>query len=241
MFVLSAGMPKSGSTLFSFYQREIIGRCFGLKGQIALEQSIVESKIPGLGHFVDPVDSVELLESLFNISESCGPFVAKTHAGPSPIIAKFVASHDVRITYIHRDPRDVILSAIDHGRRPHKNITANAFFRQFDTIEHSIPLVRQFCKTGIQWIESGLCSIFTYRDLLTDPKGLLKRFTKLLACEIDDAFYDGIVSAYTENQVKGKRQFNTGKILRFSSEMTDEEIDLCTRELDTEILRLGYS
>lgn len=240
MFVLSAGMPKSGSTLFSHYQRDVIHHAVRGNGQELLEQRILDGTIPGIGHFVYGTDTAEVLHALLKLSNDSGPFLVKSHISVNSVVTEMALKGEVLITYIHRDPRDVILSAIDHGRRPVKNVAANSYFRQFDCIDHALPLVREFCKTGIEWISSGICEVFTYYDLLSNPEGVIDRFCTMLGATVDKPFVDEMIMKYTVLQVQGRRQFNTGKLNRFTDEMAPEDIIRCTRELEEEIRLFGY-
>ena len=240
MFILSAGMPKSGSTLFSLYQRDIVESILPGNGQVRFEQMIRDARVNGIGIFVHDLASEQVLDRLAAISLETGPFVIKTHTALTPALRRYLASGVIRATYIHRDPRDVILSAMDHGARPPDHPARNEFFLQFDSIPRSIPIVRQFCREGIEWISSGLCRVFTYHDLLVSPVETLTEYSTWLGAAPDPALYGTLISRYAGNPVKGKKQYNTGKLLRYPDEMPADMVRLCTTELAGEIRALGY-
>ena len=85
----------------------------------------------------------------------------------------------------------LFLSAIDHCSRPEKTPGSNANFTQFTDIEHSIPLVKEFCTRGIEWCKFTKYHTFTYFNLLKIKE---------------------IVTTFTINQIKGKCQYNTGAL-----------------------------
>jgi hypothetical protein len=240
MFILSAGMPKSGSTLFSLYQKHILENTVAGNGQKIFEEMITEGKINGIGIFVHDLESPDTLKKLVSLSRETGPFVVKSHVNLTADLISLLKQKEILATYIHRDPRDVILSAIDHGARPAGHPNMNVYFRQFDSVQNSIPLVREFCKSGIGWVGSGLCEIFTYHDLMVDPSGEMKRFSKLIHARPADAILREMIHTFTDNPVKGKKQFNTGKLLRFTDEMSPDEIGLCNREMAEELKYFGY-
>jgi len=240
LFVLSAGMPKSGSTLLSWYQKEIVEHVFPVNGQKQVEESIKEGHIAGIGHFVHNIEEEERLRKLYSLSTVHGPFVVKTHTPLTPDVQEFLEKHPVSVTYIHRDPRDIILSAIDHGRRIKGEGVSTAYFSQFQTIDNSIPLVKDYCRTAIDWISSGLCEIYTYHDLITKPEDQIERFCRMISKSVDDQFVQELIDKYTVNQDPGVRQFNRGKASRFHEEMTTKEIEACNSELSEEIVSLGY-
>ena len=240
MLVLSAGMPKSGSTLLSFYQKTILEHAIAGNGQERFEQMIREGKINGAAFFVHNLETPGILDELITLSEDIGPFVVKTHVSLTADIRTSILARRVLATYIHRDPRDVILSAIDHGKRPVKNLALNIFFQRFTDVPRSIPLVREYCKTGLEWIHSGFCCEFSYHRLISDPLPVLKTFCDMLSVAVDDTFINNMVINYTVGQVTGRRQFNTGKITRYMEEMTTEDLTLCNQELKAELDQLGY-
>lgn len=241
MFIVNAGMPKSGSTLFSFYQKRILEYCIPGQGQEHFENLISSGIINGVGHFVHDIEKPERLQQLWELSVESGPFVVKTHAALTEFMKGFFLEHDVVITFIHRDPRDIILSAIDHGKRPVKNPVLHSYFKQFTDVEHSIPLVREFCHTGYEWFLYSHKHLFSYHDLLAHPFETIRRFAGLLQIEPSENLIRQLVTDYTVNQEMGQRQFNTGKLIRWSAEMNTKDAALCNELLKNEILQLGYS
>ncbi|MDP1622353.1 MAG: sulfotransferase domain-containing protein [Bacteroidales bacterium] len=240
MFILSAGMPKSGSTLFSLYQKSILERTLKNNGQKAFEQLILDGKINGIGIFVHDLESPEILKKLVDLSLEIGPFVVKSHLNLSNDLITCLKRKEILATYIHRDPRDVILSAIDHGNRAVDHPNANTFFRQFASVQNSIPIVKDFCRAGIDWIRSGLCETYSYQDLLTKPESVMIRFNDFIHTKLDAAIFRELIDTYSRNAIIGKKQFNTGKLLRFPDEMSPADVETCIREMAEELKLLGY-
>jgi len=240
MFILSAGMPKSGSTLLSLYQRDILIAGRRDNGQLEFERQIMDGRISGIGIFVHELERSNILEDLVKLSSEIGPFVVKTHSSLTSGLRKHILNKDIIVTYIHRDPRDVILSAIDHGKRPVKNPFAGDFFRQFSDVEHSIPIVKEFCRIGLEWINFELCLVFSYAELLLSPEDVSGRFSRLVGVDPEPKSIRDMITSYSVNKQVGKRQFNTGKLTRYKEEMTAQEISLCNHELADEILLFGY-
>ena len=234
-------MPKSSSTLFSMYQKHIVEFTLPGNGQKEFEQMIQDGKINGIGNFVHDLELPESLETLVQLSEKIGPFVVKSHLKLNDVLAGFLCKKQIIATYIHRDPRDVILSAMDHGKRPPDHPTMNDFFLKFDTVENSIPLVREFCKTGIEWVQSGLCEVFRYYDLVIDPSRELVRFGKFIHACPEDAYIGELINNFSQPPRKiWGRQFNTGKLVRYLDEMRPRDIEICNREMSDYLLSLGY-
>jgi hypothetical protein len=240
MFVLSVGMPKSGSTLLSLYQKGVLKRLMPNNGQAEFEQLIKEGKVNGIGIFVHDIESPETLGNLVDLSKKIGPFVVKTHSSLTNQIRDLILNKQILATYIHRDPRDVILSAIDHGTRSLLHPAKSTFFLQFDTVQNSIPIVKGFCRTGIEWVRSGLCETYTYHDLLMNPVYELNRFTNFINIEFESSIVMEVINSLTINPIKGKKQYNTGKLLRYPDEMSHNDIVKCNLELLEELEFFGY-
>ena len=240
MFILSAGMPKSSSTLFSFYQKSILENSIIKNGQKEFEQLIKEGIIAGVGIFVYNLELPETLGKLTSLSEAIGPFIVKTHSNLTAEILELLKNKQILATYIHRDPRDVILSAIDHGTRPLDHPTMSPFFLQFNSVQNSIPLVKKFCRTGIDWVRSGLCEVYTYHNLIVDPAKEISRFCEFIHVRQNSSFIQELINTFTVNKIKWRRQFNTGKLLRYIDEMSPQEIEICNQEMFEEMQILGY-
>jgi hypothetical protein len=240
MFIISVGMPKSGSTLLSLFQRDIVVKTIKGNGQELFEQMIREGKINGIGIFVNGLEKPDTLKMLSDLSGEIGPFIVKTHIGITAFLAGMLGEKKVLATYIHRDPRDVILSSIDHGKRPSNHPAMNPFFLQFESVRASIPLVKEFCKTGVEWIRSGLCEVYTYHDLLVEPEAVMEKFCRYISTVPDKVLFRELIRVFSENAEKGRKQFNTGKLLRYPDEMSPEEIADCNRDLAEELTQMGY-
>lgn len=241
MIYLSIGMPKSGSTLFSWLQKELIANAYPKNGQNRLEELIHSGLIPGSGHFIENPGKNDIIDKLIEISEDFGPILIKSHTVANGNLLAMAQQGNVLITLIHRDPRDVILSAIDAGNRAKNNRLVDDFFTRFTKVSDAIDPVRKFCHNTISWLSTGLVHEFRYADLVTKPAQTIGNFCDLARLQTPDSVVSEIVKHYMTRQTPGIRQFNTGRTTRFESEMLDEDITLCNNELGWELERLGYS
>lgn len=116
MFVLSAGMPKSGSGyIYNPLNETLIlaGKADAreLKKKYEL-QSHMRWYNNNIGALYPPV-----LFKLLEVSKKEGAFVVKTHAHSSIFHKLFLKMGWLKTIYIYRDPRDVLVSAQDSGKR----------------------------------------------------------------------------------------------------------------------------
>lgn len=241
MIILSNGMFKSGSSVFSWVQKEILMLAFPVNGQNSLEKQIYDKVIPGKRHFVFNLSNKNILNTLLHIKINNGPFLVKSHTEATFEIINLIRKGFIISTFTHRDPRDIILSAIDHGKRDIANRKEDSYFKRFSDIETSIPLVKESCHIALNWLESGLIAPFSYSDIVTDPKKEIMKFCRLIKYTPDESTINNLVYKYFKNPVKGLRQFNKGKATRYIEEMSEREIGLCNDLLKEEITLLGYT
>jgi len=91
------------------------------------------------------------------------------------------------------------------------------------------------------WVESGLACVFTYNDIVTNPKNELLRLRDHLGLSLQEATIDNILDNERKSRQQGARQFNKGNLLRFPKEMNASDQEKCEQELGEYIHRLGYS
>jgi hypothetical protein len=164
MIVISFGMRKSGSTL----GYRMAGAVLELSGfpQVQLPDGVVE---PGKEINVVRFWSDGHLSRLLDASEG-QRIVVKTHTAPGPVtlgvLFDAIEAGNVRINVIFRDPRDTVLSILDHAAR--SRASDETPFKNVFTIDDA---VRKICKglTAL-WQWSAYPSLkLLYDDFAFDP------------------------------------------------------------------------
>ena len=234
MIVISNALPKSASTILYEYTHDLIVAAFPENGNDELIRRCNTGDVEGVHAFVKNYGGKNLRE-LQTILKDFGPFVVKTHRGLDHNLRYLVESGKAKVTIIHRDPRDVVISAVDHCK-----MTAGSDFTPFhlhDSLEASYPLVKKWIPRVIEWLKYGNCLELRYVDLVTEPEHMLAKIVGFLGLSIGREQIASIVQGRVENK---NHMFNTGKVLRFSDELSDSEIEMLTEGLHDEILALGY-
>ncbi len=234
MIVLSNGLPKSGSSLICGLTADLLAAAVPQNGLAALRQATADGKTFGRDLFVRTLDR-PTLELLDGIARRNGPVVVKVHHAFTADIRRGMDAGRLRATMIHRDPRDVILSARDHCWR-----SEGAQFGEFTSIRSAIAPCRRFLKMVMPWVKRSDALILRYSDLVADPIQTLARVREYLELEAADDLLREIVADRDRRRAAGVLQFNTGKLTRFREEMTDDEIAFCNRKLGSYIDQLGY-
>lgn len=237
MFILSNAMGKSASSVLFWYTRELVQRTFPENGIQYVRDMNKANKFRGIGNFVNPLDD-DSVDRLLEISRQQGPIVVKSHSSLSPRIEALINRGDIVATFAYRDPRDMILSAIDHYYR--RKMEGFIEFEGFSNVIDSMDVASWWCELSCRWVESGLATLFRYEETVSQPLTTIKRIRDAVGVDVDDASIEAIVRDDEEDKQLGRNQFNKGVVTRFRNEMTPQEIQCCNRELGHYIQRLGY-
>jgi len=176
-------------------------------------------------------------------------FVVKTHYSPSSrALRYFMSCKILKATYIYRDPRDVAISAYEHGRE----IRAKGQVRSFghlDSIEASILYVKRVLEIWEQWrqcsdVLSNHVLLVRYEDVIEDTVSELRRLADFLEITSPSEALREISKTYhvdpSDINIKGLH-FNKGVVGRFREVMNREQLDLCQEHFGTYLQKMGYA
>lgn len=233
MIVINAGMPKSATTLVMEYQKDMIQY---RSPKNALEE--MRSHTPGGGVYVDEIDET-FAETMRAIHCQHGEFLVKTHSGPANAIKGLVADGEARASFCFRDPRDTILSAIDHGERTRKGLDGTGAFKDVTDVAGAIGFTRKHISLYFAWKDYGEALLIQYEDFMADKVGHLKRTADYFAYEIGK---QALLEIFEKHE--GKKEtawnFNTGRCFRWKTEMSGQDVMLCEEAFGEEIVAMGY-
>ena len=231
MIILSNALPKTASTLLASYQQRIITASKMRNGQEVLNSQFS-------GRYISH-PSQQVLFNLFWINLTDGSFVVKCHWRPSRSLALYCRLPGVRMTMAYRDPRDIILSMIDHGRRTRNSKNpSGAFHECFDVIE-LIPQTLQLMKQLQAWQSQKYVHCVRYEDMMSNPLKVLKEMVAFFGWQIDDVVLQEIIESF-ERTKKTSHNFNKGTTERWRVEMTQREQDACLNAFKPHLSRLSY-
>lgn len=243
MIVISAGLQKSGSGLYFNLTNDLLQAAGKedarqIRAQYGLEE-LVEHYNCNVGDL-----NWEKLKPLISLHFKGKNFVVKTHNPPTSISTWLTRLNILRPTFIYRDPRDVVLSALAHG----KKIVAkgeNHTFAVCTSIEKTIPMVESWLETTVlPWLQSRSVLAVKYENLLADPIMEMERLAEFLDIQLDRASLENIYAQYEPNRLddfqKDYLHFNKGKAGDFRSSMSTQELDLCNRSFQSHLEIMGY-
>ncbi|MDJ0744781.1 MAG: SGNH/GDSL hydrolase family protein [Xenococcaceae cyanobacterium MO_167.B27] len=149
MIIISSSIPKSASTLIYNYQEDLLALA-SQNNAVAQEEF---NKYSNCG-FLRGIYFNNFLTIIF-LKIKYGNVVIKTHSKPSFFIKLLIALGLAKATFCYREPRDIILSAIDHGERTRKGKDASGACKNMITIADSLPIVKSWMSNWYQWKEYG--------------------------------------------------------------------------------------
>ena len=144
------------------------------------------------------------------------------------------------MTISYRDPRDMILSMIDHGERSRKSRDGTgAFFECIDVI-NLIPKQVVLMKRLDLFLTKPYVQGIKYEDMMMNPLKVLKEMSLFLNFEVDELVLDEIIS--NRNNMKTKsHNFNKGTTERWREEMSQNEKQKCLEAFKPYLIKHNYA
>ena len=241
MIVVSASLKKSGSGWYFNMTNDLLVQAGHQDVRMLRQRYGLESVLQEHNCRVNP--NLIHLVRLLPAHARGNTFVAKTHTGPTPSLRLLMAMGIAKATYIYRDPRDVVLSALDHGERVRKAGKQNVM-AQLHSVKEAILFVEPLLNDWEAWTKTNYTLLVRYEDLAHHTMRELNRLAEFLTLDVSKEDLQSVAARYQqENQdavMRERLHFNKGIVGRFRSRMTPEELDLCTKKFDPYLRRMGY-
>lgn len=196
MIILSNSIPKTGSTLISNYQEDILKVFNSRSGQPILKNHYN-------GRYIDR-PSIKVLLNLLKINVLHGSTIIKCHWPYHQKWNYYFMMMDIRMTITYRDPRDIILSMIDHGNRTRESGISDptiGFANCFNVIE-TIPAIVTMMNQLKTWQEKRYVHSIKYEELIADPFHVLKNMLDFFRWKINDVDLKAIIELREKNKKK---------------------------------------
>lgn len=233
MIIISSGFPKSASTLLFLYTEHLLKLSGQSRGQKLFRRLNNEGFTPWFG----PLNTL-----WYVITSMFGPVVIKTHAGPGFFIRMLLGLGMAKAYYSIRDPRDVVISALDHARKARSKTelsNSDKAFVPFKSIEDMRPALRMHFDRYRSWKEDGRILFIRYENLMMNPETELKNVVRYIGRPELEKFIPETIKWFAERKTE-TINFNVGTITRFGSELSKEEIAVYESELKEVITSMNY-
>ena len=141
-------------------------------------------------------------------------FVLKTHGVLEPAVAARIEAGTVLASAAIRDPREIALSMIDHGRRSRR--WRYAEFSEFVTSADSFASLDEQVRRFRQW--AGVAPIFTYNAICYDTERVVAAVAAQMGVSVEAA---RVLDPFRSKT--GVGQFNKGAALRYREMDPDDQ------------------
>ena len=242
MIVISVGMQKSGSAFIYNLINDLLaasGHCD------AREIKKIEQLDEVLLHHNNNINSYTVCKMLrlYRVSLRRGIFVVKSHKAPNLVLRLFDLLGYVKIIYSYRDPRDVVLSVMDHGKKIQSEGKTHSFAR-YTEFDSATMFVKRQCRIWKQYSKMNNIKMVRYEDVSSKPEVFLSEAEDYLGIrKVSDMVKDRIAWKYAKNnpdKVTTGLHFNKANVRRFEKEMSQAEKTKCEEQLRQYLTRMPY-
>jgi hypothetical protein len=239
--VLSAGMPRAGSGWHYNLIHDLVVASGGQDARQIRRRYHLERFLTEVNCNLSTLSAVRLMAVILPVLFG-NTFAIKTHAGPTPMAKLFMGSKSLLSTYIYRDPRAVMLSAYEYGRRAIDDGRANAF-SHLDSLDAAISFMKPYLNIWEKWMACESVLKVRYEDLLTNYDRELIRLLECLQLEPGSGELREILEKYRpERGIPSQRgtHYNVGKPERFRDVFTPEQLSAFNQAFGSQLIRMGY-
>jgi len=242
MIVISAGLQKSGSGLFFNFTNDLMmaAGCQDIRELKAKNQleSILKHHNCNIGALNE-----ENFKELIQLHLEGNSFVVKTHSAPSKYIDRLASDGIVKVTCIYRDPRDVVLSAMDHGQKIRENNEGHTF-ASCHYLTDTVPQVKSWLDNIIKWLDFDGVYFAKYENLVQNHVAELEKLCSFLNISAEIIDLRAMSREYSTEGLsdfkKDYLHFNVGHPQRFRSVLSEEEISYCNQYFSDYLIKLEY-
>jgi hypothetical protein len=240
MIILSVGMPRAGSGWHYNLIHDLMKTAGAVDARDIRERYRLERILTEVNNNIGVLSARRL--GLMTLPALAGnTFVIKAHAGPSTTSRILQSLGLLHVTYIYRDPRDVMLSAFEYGQRGLQRGRPNAFSHLTD-FQKSLGFIMDYVRIWDRWTKEKNIFITRYEDLQTNYDNEVTRLVKFLKLDGDKPEVQKMIEGYHQPVMDGQKglHFNKGKIGRFREVYNAEEQTILKEKMGSYLSRMGY-
>lgn len=241
MIVLSVGMPRAGSG----WHYNLIHDLMQATGCIDAGQIRQRFRLQGILSEVNCNIGVLSARRLALVAVPAllgNTFVIKAHSRPTTAFRLLRMAGLIRATYIYRDPRDAMLSAMDYGKRALEKGRPNAFSYLTD-FEQAVDFMTTYVRIWQAWVRERGVLVSRYEDLLQDYDGEARRLTGFLGLDIAKPAVAEVFARYRPDQAEGRQgtHFFKGRIGRFREAFSAGQQAALEQRFGPVLRKMGYA
>lgn len=168
-------------------------------------------------------------------------FAVKTHATPTPALRGLIRMGAARVTFNFRDPRDIVVSALDHGARQ-QQAGGDGRLAGLTTVDEAIEFVTgHLLPIWEAWAATPTALLVRYEELVADPVHEVLRLAEFCGVPAERADAERVVAEVGAGHSGfGALHFNRGITGRHAEVLSSSELDRCNRSFGAQLSAMGY-
>jgi hypothetical protein len=241
MIVLSAGMPRAGSG----WHYNLVNDLMRTTG--CAEATDIRARFHLQGVLTEVNCNIGVLSArrlaLVMIPALLGnTFVIKAHSRPTSASRLLQVLGLLRVTYICRDPRDAMLSAMEYGRRATDKGGPNAFSPLTD-FAPALDFMLVYVHVWEGWLHEKNVLISRYEDLLGDYENECIRLAEHLGLDASRPDVRAVMAQYRPASAENQQgtHFFKGRVGRFRAAFSASEQAVLAERFGPFLTRMGYA
>lgn len=241
MIVLSVGMPRAGSGWYYNLIHDLITTNGGKNTRQIRKEYHLEGILTAVNCNISAL-TLRRMSRVLVPSWKGETFVVKAHSGPTLVGNLAMALGWMKTSYLFRDPRDALLSAMDFGKRTLDQGHPNAFSHLTD-LDKAIRFMLGYCRIWEGWMGQKTVLHARYEDLLGNYDQEVERLLNYLAIDHQGNQIGEVIEKYRPGKAKEGKDglhFYKGQIGRFRERFTDEEQVLMAQQFGPYLQKMGY-
>jgi hypothetical protein len=241
MIILSIGMPRAGSGWYYNLTHDLIKVSGGQDAREIRKKYRLGKILTEVNCNIGTLSSWRL--SLVLIPALLGnTFTIKTHAGPTRLTLLLVQVGLICPTYIYRDPRDAMISAMDNGRKARAKGRRNAF-SQLTDFNAAVEFMLSYLKVWEAWIHTAATLHTRYENLLGDYDAEVLRLIEFLPVPLKSREVDTVLERYRPEKARGGQKgihYSKGQTGRYREIFTNDELSILNDKFGPYLEQMGY-
>ena len=241
MLIISAGMQKSGSGYLYNLINDLAIAAGNADARAIKQRRRLEHIMQQHNNNIGPLHLTKLLR-LWRVSLKDGDFAVKTHSHPTWGVKILNSAGLLKIIYCYRDPRDVLLSAMDHGEKSLAQGMKDNFIHMAE-FDAALRHVKGWVEIWKQYQAVPGVFMLKYEELINNSLTAMQQIQLFLGLSLDEATIQGILWKYSKENPNGDRtglHLNKAVTARYMQEMTEEQKKKAADTLGETLTEMGY-
>jgi hypothetical protein len=144
-----------------------------------------------------------------------------------------------KAVFSYRDPRDVVLSAIDHGHRSRSHLEKIPSFKNITDTDSALEYVAKELRKHDEWSDYKRALFIRYEDFMAENRTVLSNLNQYLGLGVSNEKLNEILAKY-ESEKTTYHNYNTGLVNRYLNEMSEKDLIKCTETFRDYLLKYNY-